>query len=71
MQVFGSLKQRVLWKWDKDTMDDLPPNVRLGKWLPQQDILGEVALMLIRVSFSSSSSTIIQSTAGQRPFSIE
>nr|XP_053649848.1 UDP-glucosyltransferase 2-like [Cherax quadricarinatus] len=41
VQVFASLKQRVLWKWDKDTMDDLPPNVRLGKWLPQQDILGK------------------------------
>ncbi|KAK7086055.1 UDP-glucuronosyltransferase 2A1 [Halocaridina rubra] len=30
VKTFGSLKQRVLWKWDKDTMDDLPPNVRLG-----------------------------------------
>jgi len=40
IRVFGSLKQRVLWKWDKETMDDLPSNVRLGKWLPQQDILG-------------------------------
>ncbi|XP_069936414.1 UDP-glucosyltransferase 2-like [Cherax quadricarinatus] len=41
VQVFASLKQRVLWKWDQDTMYDLPPNVRLGKWLPQQDILGK------------------------------
>ncbi|KAG0713355.1 UDP-glucuronosyltransferase 2B14 [Chionoecetes opilio] len=40
VEVFGSLQQRVLWKWNKDTMEDLPPNVRLGKWLPQQDILG-------------------------------
>ncbi|XP_053629391.2 UDP-glucosyltransferase 2 isoform X1 [Cherax quadricarinatus] len=46
VQVFASLKQRVLWKWDKDTMDDLPPNVRLGKWLPQQDILGDPRLRL-------------------------
>lgn len=46
VQVFGSLKQRVLWKWDKDTMEDLPPNVRLGKWLPQQDILGHPKLRL-------------------------
>ncbi|XP_069955022.1 UDP-glucosyltransferase 2 [Cherax quadricarinatus] len=46
IQVFASLKQRVLWKWDKDTMDDLPPNVRLGKWLPQQDILGDPRLRL-------------------------
>ncbi|KAK4312431.1 hypothetical protein Pmani_000885 [Petrolisthes manimaculis] len=46
LEVFGSLKQRVLWKWDQDTMDDLPPNVRLGKWLPQQDILGDPRLRL-------------------------
>lgn len=45
VQVFGSLKQRVLWKWDKDTMEDLPPNVRLGKWLPQQDILGKIVML--------------------------
>ncbi|KAK8747105.1 hypothetical protein OTU49_016998 [Cherax quadricarinatus] len=46
VQVFASLQQRVLWKWDKNTMDDLPPNVRLGKWLPQQDILGDPRLSL-------------------------
>ncbi|KAG0711500.1 UDP-glucuronosyltransferase 2B20 [Chionoecetes opilio] len=40
VDVFGSLKQRVLWKWDEITMDGLPSNVRLSKWLPQQDILG-------------------------------
>ncbi|XP_050707399.1 UDP-glycosyltransferase UGT5-like [Eriocheir sinensis] len=46
LQVLGSLKQRVLWKWDKETMDDLPPNVRLSKWLPQQDILGHPKMRL-------------------------
>jgi len=38
--VFSRLKQRVLWKWDNETMPDLPANVKLGTWLPQQDILG-------------------------------
>ncbi|KAK3883685.1 hypothetical protein Pcinc_012005 [Petrolisthes cinctipes] len=46
LEVFGSLKQRVLWKWDQDTMNDMPRNVRLGKWLPQQDILGHPRLRL-------------------------
>lgn len=39
LQAFSKLKQRVLWKWDSE-MTDLPQNVRLGSWLPQQDVLG-------------------------------
>ncbi|XP_069158014.1 UDP-glycosyltransferase UGT5-like [Procambarus clarkii] len=46
VEVFGSLEQRVLWKWDEDTMEDLPSNVRLAKWLPQQDVLGHPRLRL-------------------------
>ncbi|KAK4301520.1 hypothetical protein Pmani_026298 [Petrolisthes manimaculis] len=47
-KVFGSLNQRVLWKWDEDSVSEvtLPPNVRLEKWLPQQDILGHPQLSL-------------------------
>lgn len=42
MTVFRNLPQRVLWKYeDEDDMLDLPSNVMLGKWLPQQDILGK------------------------------
>ena len=39
VSVFSRLKQRVLWKWTKD-MPDLPKNVKLAKWVPQQDVLG-------------------------------
>ncbi|XP_066971028.1 UDP-glycosyltransferase UGT5-like [Macrobrachium rosenbergii] len=46
IKVFSSLKQRVLWKWDDDVMPDLPPNVKIMKWLPQQDILGHSKLRL-------------------------
>nr|AYC63264.1 UDP-glycosyltransferase 50D2 [Holotrichia parallela] len=38
--VFKQLPQRVLWKWEADDMPDLPPNVKLSRWLPQQDLLG-------------------------------
>jgi glucuronosyltransferase len=40
LSVFGRLKQRVIWKWETEEMEDLPPNVKLSKWLPQQDVLG-------------------------------
>ncbi|CAL4150999.1 unnamed protein product [Meganyctiphanes norvegica] len=46
VKVLGSLKQRVLWKWDKDNMEDLPSNVKISKYLPQQDILSHPKLQL-------------------------
>jgi glucuronosyltransferase len=46
LNVFSKLKQRVLWKWETDTMEGLPANVKLSKWLPQQDILGHKNLRL-------------------------
>lgn len=36
---FKRLKQRVIWKFDDDTLADLPSNVMIRKWLPQNDIL--------------------------------
>lgn len=39
LNVFSRLKQRVLWKWETEHMDDLPKNVKLSKWLPQPDVL--------------------------------
>ncbi|CAG7719991.1 unnamed protein product [Allacma fusca] len=46
MNVFSRLKQRVLWKWETEVMSDLPSNVKLSKWVPQQDILGHPNLRL-------------------------
>ena len=46
VNAFSKLKQRVIWKWETETMPDLPPNVKLGKWLPQQDILGHPKIRL-------------------------
>ncbi|XP_066994909.2 UDP-glycosyltransferase UGT5 [Anabrus simplex] len=39
LEAFASLKQKVLWKWEEDSLPGQPPNVRLGKWMPQSDIL--------------------------------
>lgn len=41
--AFTRLPYRILWKFDSDDDGkglDLPANVRLEKWLPQQDVLG-------------------------------
>lgn len=40
LQVFESLPQRVLWKWEDDNVDKLPNNVKIMKWIPQRDVLG-------------------------------
>jgi glucuronosyltransferase len=41
-QAFSKLKQQVLWKWETDSLPGQPSNVKLGKWLPQSDILGKL-----------------------------
>ncbi|XP_033607656.1 UDP-glucuronosyltransferase 2B31 isoform X1 [Cryptotermes secundus] len=43
LSAFSELPQRILWKWESDSLPGQPPNVRLGKWLPQQDILGIIS----------------------------
>jgi glucuronosyltransferase len=39
IQAFSELPQRVLWKWEADTLPGQPKNVKIAKWLPQFDIL--------------------------------
>jgi glucuronosyltransferase len=40
LDAFAELLQRVLWKWETDSLPGQPKYVMLGKWLPQNDILG-------------------------------
>jgi glucuronosyltransferase len=42
MQAFSELPQRVLWKWEADSLPGQPKNVKIAKWLPQFDILSTV-----------------------------
>jgi glucuronosyltransferase len=42
LEAFSELPQKVLWKWESDVLPGQPSNMKLGKWLPQQDILGNV-----------------------------
>ena len=39
LRTFRNIKQRVIWKWEDDKLPDLPKNVLVRKWLPQNDIL--------------------------------
>ncbi|XP_075232890.1 UDP-glucosyltransferase 2-like isoform X2 [Lycorma delicatula] len=42
INVFSHLPYQVVWKYEADPLSipDLPDNVYLGRWLPQQDLLG-------------------------------
>lgn len=42
LNAFRKLPLRVLWKFESDKPLDLPPNVKVSKWFPQNDILGKL-----------------------------
>lgn len=46
LRVFGKLKQNVLWKFEDDSLPNIPPNVKISKWLPQSDILAHPNVVL-------------------------
>ncbi|GAB0091280.1 hypothetical protein DMENIID0001_061010 [Sergentomyia squamirostris] len=39
LRTFTKLEQTVLIKWDGDVQSDIPENIMIKKWFPQQDIL--------------------------------
>lgn len=46
INTFSRLPYRVLWKYESNLIqNDLPPNVKISRWLPQQDILGHKKLV--------------------------
>lgn len=40
-RTFKKLPQRVIWKWENDTLEEKIDNIFIGKWLPRIDILSE------------------------------
>jgi len=40
IKAFGKLKEKVLMKWESDTMEGMPDNMMVRSFLPQQDVLG-------------------------------
>ncbi|XP_037294317.1 UDP-glycosyltransferase UGT5 isoform X2 [Manduca sexta] len=39
LNVFRRLRQTVIWKWEDDTLQNIPKNLVLRDWLPQKEIL--------------------------------
>lgn len=39
IRTFAKLPYKVLWKFEDDQLEGKPENVKINKWLPQQDIL--------------------------------
>ncbi|XP_068896517.1 UDP-glycosyltransferase UGT5-like isoform X4 [Tenebrio molitor] len=60
LNTFSKLKENVLWKWEDDSLPGQPPNVKLSKWLPQQDILAHpnVKLFITHGGYLSTTETI-------------
>lgn len=46
IQAFAKLPFNVLWKFEEDEMLNLPTNVLVRKFFPQQDLLGKDKLLL-------------------------
>jgi glucuronosyltransferase len=46
LNVFSKLKQRVVMKWESDTLPGKPDNVIISKWLPQDDVLAHPSIKL-------------------------
>ena len=49
--AFAKLPQKVLWKLAGQPPSKIPPNVKISKWLPQNDLLGELLEHLHDMSF--------------------
>ncbi|XP_055548557.1 UDP-glycosyltransferase UGT5-like isoform X2 [Wyeomyia smithii] len=45
-EVFRNIKHKVLWKFEDETMTNVPKNVMVRNWLPQSDILAHPNVVL-------------------------
>jgi len=54
LSALSKLKQTVLWKWEDDQLPNLPKNVMVKKWFPQNDILGMCTNTYFEIQICSS-----------------
>lgn len=46
IKTFKRLKQKVIWKYENETLPNKPDNVMISKWIPQRDILAHPNIKL-------------------------
>lgn len=46
VKAFGNLKQKVLWKYENETLPNNPGNIMISSWIPQRDILAHPNIRL-------------------------
>ncbi|KAL7024827.1 hypothetical protein ACKWTF_013205 [Chironomus riparius] len=39
VRAFGRIKQKVIWKYENETLPNKPDNVMISPWIPQRDIM--------------------------------
>lgn len=47
LNSLGKLKQTVLMQWDEKIPENVPKNILMSKWFPQQAILGEYDMQIV------------------------
>ncbi|KAI7815526.1 UDP-glucuronosyltransferase [Rhyzopertha dominica] len=64
MEAFGELPYKVLWKFEEDALPNKPSNVKISKWLPQQDLLGHrnIKLFITQTGLQSTEEAIANET---------
>ena len=41
-RAFAKLPQKIIWKLNGKPSADVPPNVKVAEWIPQNDLLGKI-----------------------------
>lgn len=49
LESLGKLKQKVVWKFENEEIQNIPHNVMISKWFPQNDVLGERQVLSCQV----------------------
>lgn len=61
MSAFAELPYKILWKFEAEEMEGKPDNVKISKWLPQQDLLGHpnVKLFITQAGYMSTEEAVM------------